>query len=276
MLDILNYPTLRTLARILMTAPAGAAVKRVIDRFHDLESCVPDAGQMILQSIQYESYQLLLSDGHAMLLNDAADRSLAIALHGAAVLEEVREGTACCDPTGEECELTILDLALLEKWYVDISSEAEMEELVFATMDATMSVTHNLPLALELTQCLVTYYLAAEIERLEQEQPRRETGRTVRLAQYAIPWDHQHSPAYICNRGGEVFLLDGDLDRADCYAYLSAIRQAEEVVSHEELKQHLMDRVASPFYNMELQKAVDIWLGDERKRWGRPIGDTRE
>ena len=52
MLDILNYPTLRTLARILMTAPAGAAVKRVMDRFHEWQSRVPDGGQMILQSIQ--------------------------------------------------------------------------------------------------------------------------------------------------------------------------------------------------------------------------------
>ena len=104
-MDILNYPTLMTYSHILMAAPAGPAVQGVIDRFHELEAHAPDAGQMILQSIQYAAYRVLAADACAMALCDVADGQLKAALHGAAVLEEVREGTACYLPTGELYEL---------------------------------------------------------------------------------------------------------------------------------------------------------------------------
>lgn len=271
MMDILNYPTLRTLARVLMTAPAGIAVKGVIDRFHELESCVPDAGQMILQSIQYESYQALTADACAMALCKTADNDLTIALHGAEVLEEVREGTACDMPTGEAYEMSILTPELREKWYGEIASEEEMEALVFSTMESVMSQTHNLPLALEVVQYLVAYRLAAAVWRLPGQYPRKETGRTAKLAKYAIPWTRRHSPAYICNRGGEVFLLDGEMDDGSCEDYLNAIRQVEQVIPHEELKRCLVDRTAMPCFDLELELAVSLWLGAEKKHWGRPV-----
>ena len=271
MMNILNYPTLLTLSRILMTAPAGAAVKGVIDRFHELEANVPDARQMILQSIQYESYRALTADAYAMVLRGIVDVDLSIALHGVEVLEEVREGTACDMPTGEVYELDILTPELREKWYGEISTEDEMETLVFSTMESIMAQTHNLPLALEVVQYLVAYDLGVAVGRLLGEHPRRETGRTVKLARYAIPWERPHSTAYICYRNGEVFLLDGEMDDGSCEDYLDAIRQAEEVIPHEELKRYLVDRTALPCFEFELEQAVNLWLGAEKKRWGRPV-----
>ena len=61
-----NYPALLTYARILTAAPAGPAVQGVIDRFHELEAHAPDAGQMILQSIQYETYRSMTADACSM------------------------------------------------------------------------------------------------------------------------------------------------------------------------------------------------------------------
>lgn len=115
--------TERTLARVLMTAPAGTAVKGMLDRFHELEANTPDAGQMLLQSIQYGSYRELTANAYAMALCGIMDADLSIALHGAEVLEEVREGTAGDMPTGEAYELDILTPELWEKWYGEIASE---------------------------------------------------------------------------------------------------------------------------------------------------------
>ncbi len=60
------------------------------------------------------------------------------------------------------------------------------------------------------------------------------------------PWERRHSIAYICHRGGEIFLLDGEIDSGTCEDYLNAIRQAEQWVSHAALKRHLIDRTARP------------------------------
>ena len=277
-MDILNYPTLMTYSRILTAAPPGPAVQRVIDRFHELEAHAPDAGQMILQSIQYATYRALTADACAMALCDTADGKLKAALHGAAVLEEVREGTACYLPTGELYELSASSPTLCHMWCEEARTEEQMESMVFVTLSTVMSQTHDFPLALEVTQYFVAYHLAIALEKLSEHHPRAETARTVKLAKYAIPWQRQRSSAYICRLNGEVFLLDGDIDEGSCDDYLCAIRQAEQVIPHEDLKRYLMDRTAAPCFDFELEEAVKLWLGDEYKQWGRPVepSDVRE
>ena len=262
-MDILNYPTLMTYSHILTAAPAGPAVQRVIDRFHELEAHAPDAGQMIVQSLQYEAYRSLAADACAMALCDTADGKLKAALHGAEVLEEVREGTACYLPTGELYELSASSPTLCHMWCEEAKTEEQMESMVFVTMSAVMSQTHDFPLALEVTQYFVSYHLAIALEKLSEHYPRAETARTVKLAKYAIPWQRQHSSAYICCLNGEVFLLDGDMDEGTCEDYLNAIHQAEQVLPHEDLKRYLLDRTAMPCFDFELEEAVKLWLGDE-------------
>ena len=277
-MDILNYPTLMTYSHILTAAPAGPAVQRVIDRFHELEAYAPDAGQMILQCIQYETYRALTADACAMALYDTADGKLKAALHGAAVLEEVREGTACYLPTGELYELSASSPTLCHMWCEEARTEEQMESMVFVTLSTVMSQTHDFPLALEVTQYFVSYHLAIALEKLSERYPRAETARTVKLAKYAIPWQRQRASAYICVRNGEVFLLDGDMDEGTCEDYLNAIRQAEQVLPHEDLKRYLLDRTAMPCFDFELEEAVKLWLGDEYKQYGRPVepSDVRE
>ena len=58
----LNYPTLLAQSRTLMTAPSGGAARGVIQRLHELMKAVPDANEMMMTSILYESYSLLRSD----------------------------------------------------------------------------------------------------------------------------------------------------------------------------------------------------------------------
>ena len=277
-LAIPNYPALLTYAHILTSAPAGAAVQGVIERFHELEAHAPDAGQMIIQSIQYETYCALTADACAMVLCGADNEELKIALHGAEVLEELREGTACYMPTGEISELTFLPQEPLEQWCGGIASKEAMEALIFATLEILMDQTHNFPLSLEAVQYLVTYRLAVAMKRQTGSYPRKETERTIKLAKYAIPWNRPRSSGYICCLNGEVFLLDGDIDDGSCEDYLNAIRQAEKVVPHEDLKRYLMDRTDAPCFDFELEDAVNLWLGDEKKQRGRPVepSDERE
>ena len=277
-IDILNYPALMTYSRILTAAPAGPTVKGVIDRFHELEAHAPDAGQMIAQSLQYETYRALAADACAMVLCDTADDKLKIALHGAQVLEEIREGTACDMPTGELYELSALSPTLCHMWCEEAETEEQMESLVFMTMSTVMSRTHDFPLALEVTQYFVAYRLAIAMEKLSGYYPRKETARTVKLAKYSIPWNRQRSSAYIACLDGEVFLLEGNMDDGTCEDYLNAINQAERVLPHEDLKRYLMDRTAAPCFDFELEEAVKLWLGDEFKQYGRPVepSDVRE
>ena len=98
----------------------------------------------------------------------------------------------------------------------------------------------------------------------------------MKLAKYAIPWQRQRSSAYICCLNGEVFLLDGDMDEGTCEDYLNAIHQAEQVLPHEDLKRYLLDRTAMPCFDFELEEAVKLWLGDEKKQRGRPVNEADE
>ena len=89
--------------------------------------------------------------------------------------------------------------------------------------------THNYPLSLELTQYLVTYTLAVELGKVQPEaHPRKETARCIKLAKHLTPWERPHTIDYICHIDGEVFLLDGEIDKGSCEDYLDAIRQAEK------------------------------------------------
>ena len=153
-----------------------------------------------------------------------------------------------------------------------------MESMVFVTMSAVMSQTHDFPLVLEVTQYFVSYHLAIAMEKLPEHYPREETKRTIKLAKYAIPWNRLRSSGYICCLNGEVFLLDGEIDEGSCEDYLNAIRQVEQVIPHEDLKRYLMDRIAAPCFDFELEEAVKLWLGDEYKQYGRPVepSDVRE
>ena len=276
--DIPDYSTLHTFSSILTAAPTGPAVQGVIDRFHELEAHAPDAGQMIIQSLQYAAYGALHTDARAMVFCGADDMELTAALCGADVLEELREGTACYLPTGEISELTFLSQELKERWCDGMFSDETMETLIFVTIEILMAQTHNLPLALEVTQYFVAYRLAIAMEKLSEYFPRKETARTVKLAKYAIPWHRPRSSGYICCLNGEVFLLDGDIDEGSCEDYLNAIHQAEQVIPHEDLKRYLMDRIAAPCFDFELEEAVKLWLGDEYKQYGRPVepSDVRE
>ena len=266
---ILNYHILMNYAHILTTAPAGASVQKVIQAYHDMAGAVPDADKMISQGLLYAAYHALHADAQAMELCGTANDDLAVALHGASVLEELREGTACYTPTGEITELTFLSPELKAQWCDEISSNENMETLIFVTMEILMAQTHSFPFALETLQYLMTYRLAISMEQSKEHYPRKETARTVKLSKYAIPWERTHSAAYLCCVDGEVFLLDGDLDDGSFDDYLCAIRQAEEVVPHENLKRYLIDRIAEPCFDFELEKAVNFWLGDERKEYGR-------
>lgn len=96
-------------------------------------------------------------------------------------------------------------------------------------------------------------------------------GGCIKLAKYLTSWDRRHTIDYICHRDGEIFLLDGEIDKVTCEDYLDAIRQAERSVSYDNLKRHLKDRTAQPCFDFELEKAVHIWLGDEYKHRGVPV-----
>ena len=275
----LNYPTLLAQSRTLMTAPSGGAVRGVIQRLHELMKAVPDANEMMMTSILYESYSLLRSDACAALVSGVENEKLNIAIHASEVLEELRDGTACVVPTGENCELSIVPVELHHRWWEGPGSEEDAEGLVFETLETVMHQAKNFPLAMEVTQSLVTYTLAVALESLPREDyPRQETARTIKLAKYAVPWARYHSVGYICCLREEVFLLDGDIDEGSSEDYLNAIHQAEKVVPHEDLKRYLMDRTAAPCFDFELEEAVKLWLGDEYKQWGRPVepSDVRE
>ena len=215
----LNYPTLLAQSRTLMTAPSGGAVRGVIQRLHELMKAVPNANEMMMTSILYESYSLLRSDACAALVSGVENEKLNIAIHASEVLEELRDGTACVVPTGENCELSIVPVELHHRWWEGPGSEEDAEGLVFETLETVMHQAKNFPLAMEVTQSLVTYTLAVALESLPREDyPRQETARTIKLAKYAVPWARYHSVGYICCLREEVFLLDGDIDEVAAHA----------------------------------------------------------
>ena len=259
--DVLNLSSLQSYARILTAVPAGESITNVLNTLHDLTVYAPDADWMAIQSIQYESYRALVGDAVSLELLGKASPELSALLHAAQVLEEVREGTTCDRPTLEECELNILPRQLLEEWWEGFHSEEEAEELVFDTMGEVVALTRNFPLSVELTQYLITYCLAVELERLPAESyPRKETARCIKLAKYCIPWECCRSVGFLCSVNGEVFLMDGQMDAASCQNYLLAIRQLENCIPLNFLRSYLKERISMPCLNLELEKAVRLWL----------------
>ena len=53
-------------------------------------------------------------------------------------------------------------------WCEEVRTEEQMESMVFVTISAVMSQTHDFPLALEVTQYFVAYHLAIALEKLSE------------------------------------------------------------------------------------------------------------
>ena len=271
-MDLMNYSTLRTLSRVLTAAPQGRQVSAVLDKVHSWQSVAPDTNAMMLPTLHYEVYEALKADASVLELRYMVSPALHAALHAAEVLDELREGTGCYQPTWDEETFQALPEDTRERWLDSLERDEDAEDLVLETLAVLMDQTHNYPLSLELTQYLVTYKLAVELGKVQPKaHPRAETARCIKLAKYLTPWERRHTVDYICHRDGEVFLMDGEIDKGTCEDYLDAIRQAEKSVPHDDLKRYLSDRTAQPCFDFELEKAVHIWLGDEYKRRGVPV-----
>lgn len=270
-MDLMNDSILRTFSRILTTAPQGRQVSAVLDKIHSWQASTPHTSVMIVPMFHHELYEALKADSTVLELRYMVSPALHSALHAAEVLDELREGTGC-QPTWDGETLQRLPEETRERWLDTLEREDDAEDLVMETLAVLMAQTHNYLLSLELTQYLVTYLLGVELGKVRPEaHPRKETARCIKLAKYLTPWERSHTIDYICHREGEVFLLDGEIDKGTCEDYLDVIRQAEQSVSHDELKRHLKDRTAQPCFDFELEKAVHIWLGDEYKRRGVPV-----
>ena len=271
-MDLMNYPTLRTFSRILTAAPQGQQVGAVLDKVHDWQAATPHTNAMLIPTLRYEVYEVLKADTTALELRYMVFPPLHAARHAAEVLDELREGTGCYQPTWDEETLQTLPEETRNRWLDALERDEDAEDLVMETLAVLMAQTHNYPLSLELTQYLVTYTLAVELSKVQPEaHPRKETARCIKLAKYLTPWERPHTIDYICHKDGEVFLLDGEIDKGTCEDYLDAIRQAEKSVAHDDLKRYLKDRTAQPCFDFELEKAVHIWLGDEYKPRGVPV-----
>ena len=271
-MDLMNYSTLCTLSRILTAAPQGRQVGAVLDKVHDWQATTPHTNAMLIPTLRYEVYESLKADATVLELHYMVSPALHAALHAAEVLDELREGTGCYLPTWDEETLQTLPEETRERWLDTFERHEDAEDLVMETLAVLMAQTHNYPLSLELTQYLVTYTLAVELSKVQPEaHPRKETVRCIKLAKYLTPWERPHTIDYICHKDGEVFLLDGEIDKGTCEDYLEAICQAEKSVAHDDLKRHLKDRTAQPCFDFELEKAVHIWLDDEYKRRGVPV-----
>lgn len=260
-MNVFDIHAVFDLVRTLMTAPKGAAVTAVIDQLHRLVSNMPAGDVVLIQAMQYDSYRALTADTAVLDLQGTSTKALEIALHGADILESLREGTACTHPTLEEWDLSIVPIELQEKWWSAPDTMEEMESLLFETLEVLLQQTRSHPLTLEVLQYLVTYILALAFEDLPAEfYPRAETGRCIKLARYCTPWERTRSAVYICHKDGEVFLMDGRISSGTWQDYLSVIRQLEQAVPYHDLKRHLKDRTAQPCFDFELEKAVHFWL----------------
>lgn len=271
-MDLMNNSTLRTLSRILTAAPQGRQVSAVLDKVHDWQAVTPHTNAMLIPTLRYEVYEALKADTTALELRYMVSPVLHTALHASETLEELREGTGCYQPIWGEKTLQTLPDETRNRWLNTFEREEDAEDLVMETLAILMAQTHNYPLSLELTQYLATYLLAVELSKVQPEaHPRKETARCIKLAKYLTPWERPHTVDYICHIDGEIFLLDGEIDKGTCEDYLDAIRQVEKSVAHDDLKRYLKDRTAQPCFDFELEKAVHVWLGDEYKPRGVPV-----
>ena len=107
-MDLMNYPTLRTLSRILTAAHQGRQVGAVLDKVHDWQATTPHTNAMLIPTLRYEVYEALKADTTALELRYMVSAVLHAALHAAEVLDELREGTGCYQPTWDEETLQTL------------------------------------------------------------------------------------------------------------------------------------------------------------------------
>ena len=227
-MDLMNYSTLRTLSRILTAAPQGRQVGAVLDKAHDWQATTSHTNSMLIPTLRYEVYESLKADAAALELRYMVSPALRAARHAAEVLDELREGTGCYQPTWDEERIQTLPEETRERWLDTFERDEDAEDLVMETLAVLMAQTHNYPLSLELTQYLVTYTLAVELSKVQPEaHPRKETARCIKLAKYLTPWERPHTIDYICHKDGEVFLLDGEIDKGTCLVYVDVIHLAE-------------------------------------------------
>ena len=105
---MMSDSTLRTLSRILTTAPQGRQVSAVLDKVHSWQLASPYTDLMLFQTLHYEVYEVLKADATAMELSYMVSPALHATLHAAEVLDELREGTGCYRPTWDEETLQVL------------------------------------------------------------------------------------------------------------------------------------------------------------------------
>ena len=259
-LQVLNDFNFRMWARILATVPAGPLVARALEQIHMMAEGVPEYDLMASQSTLYEVYHQLVSDTQALELAEQAGPALTGALYAARVLEDIREGTGCDRPTGARCDFLNLPRPLWERWEEGCTDEACAEMLIFETMEAIVVPTHNLPLALETVQYLITKCLSEKLGDIPPEQyPRRETGRCVKLARWLLPWAECPSVQYLCCVEGELFTVDGKQAEATREEYQASLLQLERWVSLPELDVYLEHCVQEATDGGQLKEAVKKW-----------------
>lgn len=259
-LQVINDFNLRMWARILVTAPAGPQVARALEQIHILADGVWEHEHMAGQSALYEVYHQLVSDAQALELAGQASPALTGALYASRVLEDIREGTGCDHPTGGIYDARDLPDSLQERWEEGCTDEACAEVLIFETMEEIIVPTHNLPLALETVQHLITGCLVEELEDVPPERyPRPETGRCVKLARWLLPWGERPSVQYLSCVEGELFTVDGRQAEVSREAYLSAIHQMERWVSLPELDGYLENCARQAEDGGRLKEAVKEW-----------------
>ena len=119
-MDLMTYPTLRTLSRILTTAPQGRQVGAVLDKMHSWQATTPHTNAMLIPTLRYEVYESLKADATVLELRYMVSPALHAALHATNVLDELREGTGCYLPTWDEETLQTLPSRICAKALAEV------------------------------------------------------------------------------------------------------------------------------------------------------------
>ena len=138
-MDLMNYSTLCTLSRILTAAPQGRQVGAVLDKVHDWQAATPHTNAMLIPTLRYEVYEVLKADTTALELRYMVFPPLHAARHAAEVLDELREGTGCYQPTWDEETLQTLPEETRDRWLDTFERDEDAEDLVMETLAVLMA-----------------------------------------------------------------------------------------------------------------------------------------
>ena len=127
-MDLMNYSTLRTLSRILTADPQGRQVGAVLDKVHSWQTTTPHTNSMLIPTLRYEVYESLKADTAALELRYMVPPALHAARHAAEVLDELREGTGCYQPTWDEETLQTLPEETRERWLDSFERDEDAED----------------------------------------------------------------------------------------------------------------------------------------------------